>query len=81
MSAAPRCEGKKLRCAVCALRLGVTTAFTCACSKASASASPVFCATHRYPHAHACSVNHRALQRERIAASNPLVTHEKFERL
>lgn len=41
----------------------------------------MFCSSHRYAEAHDCGFDYKALQRERLAAANPVVQAAKVDRI
>ncbi|KAL7167351.1 hypothetical protein ACSBR2_037921 [Camellia fascicularis] len=60
------------RCFSCKKKVGVL-GFKCKCGD-------TFCGTHRYPEKHECSVDFKALGRDAIAKSNPVVKADKVKR-
>ena len=54
-------ERKKVakRCAVCGTKLGYIS-WDCRCNK-------IFCSLHRYPEEHACSFDHSAFEKQKLA--------------
>jgi len=65
----------KNRCQFCSKKVGLTY-FACKCDD-----SAMFCVSHRYPHSHNCSFDHQSSQKDKLAKNNPLVTHDKMERI
>lgn len=63
------------RCQVCRKKVGLT-GFKCRCSPCA-----VFCGQHRYAEAHDCSFDYKGMQREKLAAANPVVQASKVERI
>ena len=63
-----------VKCANCAKRLGMTTAFTCRCGGQ-------FCAQHRYSDRHDCSYDYRGSGRAALEIENPQILPEKLERI
>ncbi|GMQ05137.1 hypothetical protein CsSME_00050280 [Camellia sinensis var. sinensis] len=60
------------RCFSCKKKVGVL-GFKCKCGD-------TFCGTHRYPEKHECSVDFKALGRDAIVKSNPVVKADKVNR-
>lgn len=60
-------------CPVCKKRVGLL-AFKCRCGGQ-------FCETHRYPEAHQCSYDHKAVARNKIQDENPVVLSDKLDRV
>jgi predicted nucleic acid binding AN1-type Zn finger protein len=60
------------RCFACNKRVGLT-GFKCRCGY-------VFCGSHRYAEAHSCKFDYKALGREHLAKSNPLVMADKINK-
>jgi len=63
------------RCQFCSKLVGLTF-FACRCDE-----NAKFCVTHRYPHAHNCSFNHRSLHAGNISKMNPIVKNDQFEKI
>lgn len=63
------------RCQVCRKKVGLT-GFKCRCSPCA-----VFCGQHRYAEAHDCSFDYKGMQREKLAAANPVVQASKVDRI
>ena len=63
-----------MKCANCAKKLGMTTAFTCRCGGQ-------FCAQHRYSDRHDCSYDYRGSGRAALEIENPQILPEKLERI
>ncbi|CDP20483.1 unnamed protein product [Coffea canephora] len=61
------------RCASCRRRVGFT-GFKCRCGI-------TFCASHRYPEQHGCTVDYKAMGREAIAKANPVVKADKLDKI
>lgn len=75
-STSPDSSGKvSTRCQVCRKKVGLT-GFKCRCSPCA-----VFCGQHRYAEAHDCSFDYKGMQREKLAAANPVVQASKVERI
>lgn len=66
--AAPCCRPRR-----CRKKVGLT-GFKCRCGQ-------LFCGTHRYAEAHDCSFDYKTMQREKLAAANPVVQAAKVERI
>ncbi|VDM49791.1 unnamed protein product [Toxocara canis] len=68
------CSPKKInRCGVCKKRVGLT-GFACRCGG-------LYCSQHRYNTTHACPVDYKALEREKIRKENPTIISDKIERI
>lgn len=65
----------KNRCQFCSKKVGLTF-FACKCDD-----NAMFCSSHRYPHSHNCSFDHQQQQKNKLALNNPLVAHDKLERI
>lgn len=65
----------KNRCQFCSKKVGLTF-FACKCDD-----SAMFCSSHRYPHSHNCSFDHQQQQKNKLTKANPLVAHDKLERI
>ncbi|GBF99569.1 hypothetical protein Rsub_12194 [Raphidocelis subcapitata] len=61
------------RCQQCRKKVGLT-GFKCKCGQ-------LFCGSHRYAEAHACTFDYKTAEREKLAAANPLVQAAKVERI
>jgi len=61
------------KCGVCSRKLGLTP-FVCRCSLS-------FCAKHRYPDEHGCTVDYKALGREELMKNNPVVKASKVQKI
>ncbi|KAF5731104.1 hypothetical protein HS088_TW19G00708 [Tripterygium wilfordii] len=61
---------EKIRCKSCRRRVGLT-GFKCRCGG-------VFCGVHRYPEAHTCNVDLKALGREALLKENPVCKNDKL---
>ena len=66
---------RKNRCLHCNVKVGLTY-FSCRCDD-----SAMFCASHRYPHSHNCAVDQKKQQQEKLTKANPVVAHDKLERI
>lgn len=66
----------KLRCnhSECRKRLNITNGFPCRCQK-------VFCAKHRLPESHHCTVNYKEEGRKLLEEANPIVTCPKLPKI
>uniref|UniRef100_A0A5B7ALM6 Uncharacterized protein n=1 Tax=Davidia involucrata TaxID=16924 RepID=A0A5B7ALM6_DAVIN len=60
------------RCWSCKKKFGVM-GFTCRCGS-------TFCGTHRYPEKHDCAFDFKAVGRDGIAKSNPVIKADKVQR-
>jgi acetone carboxylase gamma subunit len=60
------------RCQQCRKKVGLL-GFSCRCGH-------LFCGQHRNAEAHACTYDYKAVERERLAAANPVVQASKVER-
>jgi hypothetical protein len=63
------------RCQVCRKKVGLT-GFKCRCSPCA-----VFCGQHRYAEEHNCAFDYKGMQREKLAAANPVVQASKIDRI
>ncbi|KAJ9174956.1 hypothetical protein P3X46_013549 [Hevea brasiliensis] len=61
----------KNRCTSCNKRLGLM-GFNCRCGN-------VYCRSHRYPEAHACTVDYKGLGRQLLIKQNPLLKADKLQ--
>ncbi|GBF95755.1 hypothetical protein Rsub_08191 [Raphidocelis subcapitata] len=61
------------RCQQCRKKVGLT-GFKCKCGQ-------LFCGSHRYAEAHACTFDYKTAEREKLAAANPLVQAAKVQRI
>lgn len=61
------------RCQKCRKKVGLT-GFKCKCGQ-------LFCGQHRYAEAHDCGFDYKSMQREKLAAANPVVQAAKVERI
>lgn len=61
------------RCQQCRKKVGLT-GFKCKCGM-------LFCGQHRYAEAHNCTFDYKSVERERLAANNPLVQASKVQRI
>jgi hypothetical protein len=66
---------RKNRCQICRVKIGLTF-FSCRCDD-----SAQFCATHRYPHAHSCTFDHKQQKKALIEKANPVVKNDQFEKI
>ncbi|CAD6245169.1 unnamed protein product [Miscanthus lutarioriparius] len=72
-SAAPAVEAAPNRCASCLKKVGLL-GFPCRCGGTS-------CSLHRYAEKHACDVDFKTADREKIAKNNPLVVGAKINKI
>lgn len=63
---------KKSRCAVCQRKVGMDY-YVCKCAN-----DLKFCATHRYPFSHNCTVNKSREHKEILVTQNPRIVPDKF---
>ena len=66
-------QKNKFACFSCRRKVGYL-GFKCRCEY-------VFCAEHRYPHEHNCSVDVKKIQQSVVAKANPKVETEKLDKL
>lgn len=66
----------KYRCGVCNKKLNEISYFSCRCSVSS-----TFCAQHRYPHAHNCSFDSKALYKDNLQKTVFLVKDRVIEKI
>lgn len=66
-------KAKKNRCLECNRKTGIM-GFKCRCEGN-------FCARHRYPHTHDCSVDVKQLHSDNLLKANPKMQREKFEKI
>lgn len=62
---------KKIRCLTCNKKLGLL-GFDCRCGH-------VFCANHRHPDTHSCTIDYKELGRERLRKDNEAVVADKLQ--
>lgn len=68
-----RMTRKRPRCGVCKKKIGLT-GFDCRCGG-------MFCPNHRYTDQHNCSYDYRTEERAKLRKDNPVVEHEKIEKI
>lgn len=72
----PSKSSSKIRCVSCSKKLSAMSYFTCKCDS-----TLHFCATHRYPHAHQCSFDHKNQQKNNLQKSVFLVKDRQIEKI
>lgn len=65
---------QKNRCMQCSKRVGLASTYSCRCGG-------MFCASHRYAEAHACTFNYKEEGRRVLARNNPVVTAPKLPKI
>lgn len=61
------------RCQQCRKKVGLT-GFKCKCGD-------VFCGQHRYAEAHNCNFDYKSMDRQKLAANNPVVQASKIQKI
>lgn len=69
-------ENKKYRCHECNKKLTAVSYFSCRCSTTF-----VFCSTHRYSHAHKCTLDHKKINETLLNKQNPIVQSSKLDKI
>lgn len=62
---------EKMVCQKCGKKINITNSVKCNCGQ-------TLCMKHRYQMEHDCSYDFKTVEKERLAAKNPLISYEKI---
>lgn len=63
------------KCTICNKRVGITF-FKCKCNDDS-----MFCAQHRYPETHNCTIDYKQIGQNKIKIDNPIIVADKITKI